>query len=1568
MFTPKKDESGFSATTKSPADSDASQTNKSPSLSLEGVILSLLSKARKIAPDASENIVAPLVYEFEEYYKEIGIIFSISIESLLSLDLSIDVDGAQQLQERINCLHFIYFKVLPKFAGTLNSISLKGMIGYALEESIDKYCILPIAEIEYSNVILYDEISIRLEFPAIVSKCDEYEQVLTTLKNNLQAPKTHGSTKYTLEKFEKNLEILFKNTQSQVLPKKMFTGEFHKHVDSVFFIIGFLKDCYVLSDAVTLLPKVEQLLLELYNKLSSNEYPKSIKTLGLKIYFLAKSTAMLAKEIKDNHPAQTLILSEKLVNETVQALFEEDIALLPSNEKFTLLFSNLGATKKITEALTTRLAKEIAGWPSIDTITPEQAIDLLTSCQVPINLTLFFIEDVLANRPELLSECFRMTAELYAQTSYYFIIANRHFKSIDDYTAKDAKYFAALQQYYHALDKHISVYNKYILENAKAIKEKTVNIQMQQLYKQQIYAAHHNVLTYKLCYAIICSSVHEYDLAKKACQATQEASWDVNGTIDQLDENIDRMILKDYQDLLAQIQKKLEVVFRQTSNHARVKAALSKQEKNAVVYVCKDNTINSVDINEIINRISKATKDVLPDASSAEHLNITKYYSQRMKVHPVRLAMIESIIERYKFDSKDEMSNKPRLPQERVRRINQYQENVNTIYYFICTLVKEQKERFPEADTMHRFLGLLIVNTLMQAKELEKLLLECKVPDGQYAELYKLVHGNYQVLSKDLETYIKDVRNYPEERVGKLKSLIEFQAVYVCIFEQFADSVLANMAFNQGLELLKTLKVMCNISPEELNKYSNLLANAKSFELPNPVFAQNYFKEIYDKSIAIHSFLKGFGNLALQQKPLDENAQKIFENLKNELNKSKSNPGHVADIVLKIKKDIGSDNAVALLTELKEYFEIKKQYYFSQKIGALGLFAEVLIGIIIDIDTCLRQLDEQAKLQVQNAQKQAKILAQKEIERAKREVQIQQDKLRKEIRKQELKEKQSQAAQIKSVSVQDQTLASKEKPKVTQRPKQKDVNPGDFEIKPEIDITEFKEPKLTKKKRRLLEKAQMQEQERQERVTKQKQAQAQIRKSSRLKQVIENAGALGDISEIKVIEAKLRQAQFDKAKKQEAPQSNKIDVLTEDVTDITKAVSNLNLADDKYPSIKQKIAQLEQFFTKERLQLGQSNLPDEAFKMDDIQIEIQPNEKRVLDLFHAHGIRAYLFGGYPRDVLLGREPHDADFVVFCTTQKAKALLGENCVDNKNNPGKQLVFNGADVRCEDESLTLLAFAKERDITINALLVGRDGYLYAPIMRSVADLENTELVPIGNTMETFKADPRRMYRIIRQSHELQGNLSISAEQALLENAHLLTNLPFKDYRHHFSSLFLRGWALSNILYINKLEILARIFPPLQSLDCKEGDLLSWIELECIKMDQLEKGARKQVYSFNKIIAIFLAPVVKMKMCFLTQQNLDDVLNQTISEFFKTFPGAQPSDIEKTVMSNIIKAYYVEYLKHIQRQANLRQAKLTVLEPASATLTPQYRKSPPVSLPSVKDAGYKMSEPKTLNRARK
>ncbi|MGE3317809.1 MAG: hypothetical protein AB7I18_00825 [Candidatus Berkiella sp.] len=1492
--------------------SHRSPVNQKPTL--ESVIVGLLEEARQIPINAPDTITAPLVNEFLDYDKALSNLFSVSLESLLSVDLIIEAKGPKEIEERINGLYFVFYRVIPHLSG-FNVIQLSGMLGDALLESIEKYRSLRAESTQPSLLEIYDETEFRFKYPGLSPLFEEYANALSSLTENLTQVKAQQISRYTLKRFTDNLDFLLKNTQSLKLPIEYLSKKLDEHIKLVFKISCYIKDCYNKSEAMILLPKIKILLDELAVKLSANENSNKVQLLGKRVKQLAQKTEQARAQLENAvvtaaQLAQPALLTQAVLDETVQSFLNENIISLGESEKLNSLLKDANITRQIASALTKRLTKELASWPDVDKLTLGQMAELLTNCIRPIDLTLYFVNKVLADRPEFALERSNLIYELFAQMTYYFVIANRYFVLREDVNSEALFYFSVLQQYNHALESLTPRYHELSLDKLNASKDKSANLQDRQSNKRQVYEAHHNLLTFKLCYAVICANVHEYDLAHQACRATQQATLGVSAAIDSMDDKIDTENMKRYQVLLTDIQKKLETLVRLIKLYTQTKISALNQDKHIVVFLRKNNTVHSVNVKEMIDSMAKSIDKVTPDENSPEYKKLSKKFSKDTKVYPVRIAMINYVAERSLADSKAKMLNLTRSPHERINRIHDHQKNINALYYFFCTTAKEHVDAFPKADSKHRLLGFIVLNIHMQANEFEKLMLNREVPDGQYAALYKVIRGNYVMLSKHLSNFIEDIMRNQEECVVKLKALLEVQVVQSCIFEQFAESAFAQTCFKQGANILKILNDMHELTPQECDHYNTLLANCKSYELSEAVGIRQFFDDTFNQSSLIHRFLVEFGSddKKFLQKSCDESAQQRADRLKERLKHSKNNLNEMADILLSLNKDFGLDNVIFILTELNLQFKELKQSYFKKKNGIYGLITETIIGITLDIDVCLSILEKNIELQAIQAEKQAKVNEANRLARAKQDIKREEERLRKEGRK--IASTQRQAVAQKTEVTQQAPLLLKEKPKPQQREKQNRQNQPVAE--PSIFITQFQEPKLKNKKRRRLEKEKKLEQERQARIAEQKQSQMQQKIAAR-QNLDHQSLALeaGYLPASAIVIPKKSQIE-----QQTKVPDTQVKALTDDIAKISLKDVSPQPLHEEFPSIKQRADHLALFFTPERLRSRLSHLPDEAYKVNGLQIPLDTNVKAVLELFHSHGVRAYLYGGYPRDALLGREPHDADFVVFCTPQKAKEILGARFKDNANHE-KQFVFEGADVRCEDGTLSLWDFAQERDITINAILVDEDGNIYAPILRSIKDLYREELYSIGNSSQTYKDDPRRMFRLIRQSHELQSKLSESQEVALLENADLLTALPFNQYAMHFSSLFIRGAAWLNVRYVIKLRLLGSLLPPLKVIDYADTDTLSWYESECMKVDRLYPDGAK-TYSFNMLIAIFLAPLL-VKGFKEGIYSFEEKVEKVILSFNEVFPNQ--SEADKNILSALLKSYYLQYLGHLHQQLERR-----------------------------------------------
>ncbi len=158
--------------------------------------------------------------------------------------------------------------------------------------------------------------------------------------------------------------------------------------------------------------------------------------------------------------------------------------------------------------------------------------------------------------------------------------------------------------------------------------------------------------------------------------------------------------------------------------------------------------------------------------------------------------------------------------------------------------------------------------------------------------------------------------------------------------------------------------------------------------------------------------------------------------------------------------------------------------------------------------------------------------------------------------------------------------------------------------------------------------------------------------------------------------------------------------------------------------------------------------------------------------------RAWIVGGYVRDLLLGRPHPDVDVVVeagegFALARRFAQLAdaGEPVIFERFGtaqvtvPGHLVEFVSAraesyvaDSRKPDVRVaTLDEDLRRRDFTVNALLMDFDGNINDPLGRGRADLEARVLRTPADPMQTFSDDPLRMLRAIRFAAQLGFELA-------------------------------------------------------------------------------------------------------------------------------------------------------------------------------------------------------------------
>lgn len=169
-------------------------------------------------------------------------------------------------------------------------------------------------------------------------------------------------------------------------------------------------------------------------------------------------------------------------------------------------------------------------------------------------------------------------------------------------------------------------------------------------------------------------------------------------------------------------------------------------------------------------------------------------------------------------------------------------------------------------------------------------------------------------------------------------------------------------------------------------------------------------------------------------------------------------------------------------------------------------------------------------------------------------------------------------------------------------------------------------------------------------------------------------------------------------------------------------------------------------------------------------------------------MKVYLVGGYVRDILLGLEPKDKDYVVVGSTPEEMLSLGFKCVggsfpvflhpethdeyalartERKSGDG----YKGFE--CDfNPNVTLEEDLFRRDLTINSMAMTHDGEVIDPFNGHL-DLCNKVL---RQTSDHFKEDPLRVLRVARFLARFGEDWSVSRQTRLN-----CQSLAVKEFKH-------------------------------------------------------------------------------------------------------------------------------------------------------------------------------------------
>ena len=221
---------------------------------------------------------------------------------------------------------------------------------------------------------------------------------------------------------------------------------------------------------------------------------------------------------------------------------------------------------------------------------------------------------------------------------------------------------------------------------------------------------------------------------------------------------------------------------------------------------------------------------------------------------------------------------------------------------------------------------------------------------------------------------------------------------------------------------------------------------------------------------------------------------------------------------------------------------------------------------------------------------------------------------------------------------------------------------------------------------------------------------------------------------------------------------------------------------------------------------------------------------KIVKKLNKTGYEAYLVGGCIRDLLLGYAPKDFDIATNATPEQIQKLFKRSRIIGRRFKLVHIMFSArkfievATFRSGRNNSTsskgmvlrdnfygsLEDDVFRRDFTINGLYFDLQNSEVIDYVGGLDDLEKLQINMIGNPSERFEEDPVRMIRAVRFKAKLKATIDPNLNKSILNNAHLIENIPPARLYEEVIKLFHNENSLEVFRELSNLGILKYLFP--------------------------------------------------------------------------------------------------------------------------------------------------------------
>lgn len=195
--------------------------------------------------------------------------------------------------------------------------------------------------------------------------------------------------------------------------------------------------------------------------------------------------------------------------------------------------------------------------------------------------------------------------------------------------------------------------------------------------------------------------------------------------------------------------------------------------------------------------------------------------------------------------------------------------------------------------------------------------------------------------------------------------------------------------------------------------------------------------------------------------------------------------------------------------------------------------------------------------------------------------------------------------------------------------------------------------------------------------------------------------------------------------------------------------------------------------------------------------------KELLNIITDKGFKAYVVGGFVRDLYIGKESDDVDICTSATPKDLKDIFDTAILPKEEYGSVTLYYNNVrfeitTFRSENKYINnripgeveyiddLLLDLKRRDFTINTVCLDKN-LEYVDLLNGIEDIKNGIIKTVISANESMQIDSLRILRAIRFATILNFDLDNELKIAIKKHGNLLMNLSYFRKKSELDKIF-------------------------------------------------------------------------------------------------------------------------------------------------------------------------------------